>query len=560
MKRFLFYSILQLTGTFAYSQIPILVKDINPGSGQIMSSESIAIDGKLFFNVSERPSVLQTNELWVSDGTAAGTIKLDTFIKAINVFGFTEMNHKLYFVADDGTHGYELWSSDGTPTGTRIVKDINPGYSGSFTTSYNSKYLSVMNGKLYFAADDGLHGNELWRSDGTDTGTYMVKDVNPDSGSISTNYHGPYNTNKVIGSAFYFTADDGPHGYELWVTDGTSTGTRMVNDINTNATDNNAYPNEFMSYNGKLYFTANSGATGYGLFVSDGSQAGTYMLYGGIKNNSDYTVLNNTLYFIAHVDDNTGNPIYGLWQTNGTAPGTMVIKDTLNSSFAFYLETFYPSRNQRKVAGLTQLNNKLYFTAGTLWYSDGTHDGTKPIRPLYIGNATFPTIAGSRIYFRSGNMLFQSDGTDSGTNFLPDPPGANYSGSWNSTAAYNNSPVLIGNQLFYINGYDDSVGTELYKIDIPTEVHNAEKTQKAVKTWPNPATNSVQLTVNVELSTYPPKSGTYSVSVANAIGQLVYSTTVGPSEKTMQIDVASWTNGIYFVMLNGAYAGKFVKE
>ncbi len=85
-----------------------------------------------------------------------------------------EFDGALYFNANDeaGPHGYELWRSDGTQEGTQLVKDINPGSSHSYPD-----YLTVFDGALYFSATNGTHGKELWRSDGTAAGTRLVKDI-----------------------------------------------------------------------------------------------------------------------------------------------------------------------------------------------------------------------------------------------------------------------------------------------------------------------------------------------------------------------------------------------
>ena len=85
------------------------------------------------------------------------------------------MDGTLFFRANDGEHGDELWKSDGTAAGTVLVKDINPGGSGTIDN------LTAVDGTLFFTADDGEHGNELWKSDGTEAGTVLVKDINPGS-------------------------------------------------------------------------------------------------------------------------------------------------------------------------------------------------------------------------------------------------------------------------------------------------------------------------------------------------------------------------------------------
>jgi ELWxxDGT repeat protein len=128
----------------------------------------------------------------------------------------------LFFSADDGSHGRELWRSDGTAEGTVLVKDILPGGYPS-----NPSHLTAVGRRVFFIAGDGVHGRELWWSDGTAEGTVLVKDISPGIGG-----YGPSDLTNVGGTLF-FVADDGIHGSELWKSDGTTARTVLVKDINT---------------------------------------------------------------------------------------------------------------------------------------------------------------------------------------------------------------------------------------------------------------------------------------------------------------------------------------
>ena len=149
------------------------------------------------------------------------------------------MNGTLFFTANDGTHGDELWKSDGTAAGTVLVKDINPGSPAirRLQPQLVPRNLTNVNGTLFFTANDGTHGDELWKSDGTAAGTVLVKDINPGGTCIRLlvpNSSIPNLTN--VNGTLFFAANDGAHGDELWKSDGTAAGTVLVKDINPGST------------------------------------------------------------------------------------------------------------------------------------------------------------------------------------------------------------------------------------------------------------------------------------------------------------------------------------
>ncbi|HEV2854131.1 MAG TPA: ELWxxDGT repeat protein [Thermoanaerobaculia bacterium] len=125
---------------------------------------------------------------------------------------FTPLGDRLLFMAYDDTHGYELWVTDGTPAGTRLLRDIRTGPGSSRPSGF------IQAGdRVFFTAQDGEHGRELWASDGTPEGTRLVWDLNP--GGFSSFPNGPLNLPTLLtvaGGHLFFSADDGETGLEPW--------------------------------------------------------------------------------------------------------------------------------------------------------------------------------------------------------------------------------------------------------------------------------------------------------------------------------------------------------
>ena len=142
-----------------------------------------------------------------------------------DIYHITQVGDLLFFRAYEPDHGAELWSYSLISATVAFVKDINPGANNS---SFPSE-LIAFKGRLFFSANDGVHGEELWVSDGTEVGTYMLKNINEEPGAVA--YHSYPARFFVTDDLLYFVADDGIHGPELWQTDGTADGTVMTADI-----------------------------------------------------------------------------------------------------------------------------------------------------------------------------------------------------------------------------------------------------------------------------------------------------------------------------------------
>ena len=118
-----------------------------------------------------------TGLLWANIGHPAQLLRdINTSVeeRSSNPRQFTTMGSITFFVAEDDDHGAEVWRTDGSSAGTYLLADIRPGPD----TSYPEDFV-VANGLLFFSADDGVNGREVWRSDGTIGGTYMLADVAP---------------------------------------------------------------------------------------------------------------------------------------------------------------------------------------------------------------------------------------------------------------------------------------------------------------------------------------------------------------------------------------------
>lgn len=262
--------------------------------------------------------------LWKTNGTIGGTSLIKDidptpplpppFYNLVSsiISGFFNFQNTLFFTGSDGSNGYELWKSDGTTGGTDLVKDIAPGSDDGFP----QLFLAVKNNtKFFFTATTTTNGTEIWQSDGTGAGTQMLTDITGDlNGSdpvILPNFFG--GGALFQGDKFFFIANTpGVEGQEFYVSDGTAAGTKLLKDINPGPA--NGYDGSDLAWfyaSDKFYFSADNGVDGSELWQSDGTQgAGTSLLADINLNPGEGSSLNTMipvsgyLYFFGTNGDN----------------------------------------------------------------------------------------------------------------------------------------------------------------------------------------------------------------------------------------------------------------
>lgn len=388
--------------------------------------------GKVFFSAGSVE--IADREMWVFDGTKFYQLN-PASMRAVGVGGgfplnFVPFNGKLYFSAFDSNGNLELWKSDGTEPNTTIVKHINAAGSSSVVA------VGSFNGRLYFGAYDGatygLYSSEgssadveriaevpggpgnlrvgsqlafftvydstsdtysLWRTDGTGTGTFEVRDHTRLSDAI------------VAADSLYYSFDDGEHGNELWTSDGSTSGTRLTADIQPSAADSE--PSELTPFAGGVLLDANDAAHGTELWSSDGTSLHTQLVEDinpGTEGSSPsgLIIYQGKALFSADAEGRLD-----LWSTDGTSGSAHIdsaISDVTGGG------TFGDG---------AVIDGKLFFTQGAMWASDGTTTGTVNLGVAPSSSLTCRpdfAVLGHAVYmYGAGEELYTTDGTSAGT-------------------------------------------------------------------------------------------------------------------------------------------------
>lgn len=330
--------------------------------------------------------------LWSSAGTPETTLPLELpGLLAEEIEEPVPAAGLLFFQTGNLFREHDLWRTDGTPQGTFVVARLQ------------GRALTVpFQGSLYI-----LDGTRIWKTDGTVPGTVETGDLPAETRILEAAAAGP--------NGIYLKAVSPSAGAEFWFTDGTGAGTRQITQIGPGVTGWNP---EFTAAGAQLYFTHDAR-----LWRSDGTAGGTVALDVLPPSETQTTLTSHqgALYLFTW-DFNSGKGLR-LWRTDGTAAGTVELgRFLLQETYDFPLR-------------LTPFAGKLFFNVDDgvhgieLWATDGTPAGTALVRDLHPGRPSsapsHPTVAGGRLFFTAddglhGMELWQTDGTAAGTRLVQD--------------------------------------------------------------------------------------------------------------------------------------------
>lgn len=425
-----------------------IVRDITPGSaGTSLPVYGLMTDvnNTLYFAVQ---NTLGYYELWATKGKPNSTLRVSQFNNKGSFYNLFNAYGTLFFQAYDQSTGNELWKSDGTEAGTVLVKDIYPG-----ALSGNPIIFTNCNNRVLFSAYGGATGQELWVSDGTAINTRQLKDINKTT-TASSYAGGYYNAMVPTANGAVFIASQKDYGTELYQSDGTTAGTNLIKDILPG--ENGSWPRSLMVKNGYTYFAAvgpdENNLGNSGIYRTNGTAAGTIRIATGAPNN-DLAVTDNGLVFWVAYNQQTYTS--ELWRSNGTAVGTIMLASGLNSDI-------YP----------VALGNTIFFSNGNsetgyeLWKSNGTVAGTLMVKDINPGvNSSSPYSLfpyNGAIFFGAYDgvttALWRSNGTAGGTVKLQDVMPVN---SYNSSEK--NNYYCISNNVLYFVASNALYGTELWR-------------------------------------------------------------------------------------------------
>ncbi|MDO7877148.1 hypothetical protein Q5H93_20550 [Hymenobacter sp. ASUV-10] len=510
----------------------------------------IVFNGRLYFSYND-PTVGE--ELWSTDGTTAGTRLVKDIYPGGALYSRNDgspvdpviAGNRLFFKAmDSGTPSSgnkELWSTDGTTAGTVKLTNAN-----SPRVHLNADDTEVLNGKLIFRIEQSNNDAEVWASDGTPAGTVKLTTTPGNRYSITRDM-------QTYGNYVYFTHHTTAAGHQLWRTNGTPAGTQLF----FTAPGGDGYPDHFNLINNRLVFSTYINNSRK-LWHTDGTTAGTQQLadvepYVGAK---EFTLFNGRYYF-AGVRDAfmPGSAGSELWATDGTTAGTQLVKDLNPGSGSGIPDLFKVAGTQLFFTAVTAASGReLWVTDGT---AANTRQISE-IGPGNTDGYAFDLFRfNNKVVFTgrpatSNYQLYESDGTTAGTRLLAPANATTTFGTLTSANGPYSGPERLfgtGTDVFFSARFTNS--HDLYRLGSGTFAPLATRAAaplNAVTAYPNPLAG----TLHLRWTGTAASAGPLTATLFDALGRPCLTAPWASATQPLTLPLPQLAAGIYWLELRDA--------
>jgi ELWxxDGT repeat protein len=590
MRAFIFLVLLSISNLLS-AQLPQVVSDI----GDVFRWQSDLLKNHIVYTTYNEKAYGYEN-LFSSQGNSVGNVKL---IDSVRHLIPVASNEQCFFVRKFD----ELWKTDGTLSNTKMIFKLPKNF-----TFWNYRFISSGD-YLYFLTKDSIYGEEFWVTDGSGNanstkmlGPYFLETdqlgtavaynggvllwVQKNNPLIVNDTNDLYFFNKdsqkpvnltgefprwgsgypsaslIIPLAFktkaYFAFNHRTYGMELFETDGTAKGTKVI-DISPGLDD--SHPKDAFIEYGKLFVCAGTrpGISRNVITIDDGGienilpfQTQTLIT---LESGNDYALTNDGI-FLKGLSDTTDNRGWELWKTDGTKAGT---------SFVIDLKPGTQSSNPRY---FRYAANTLVFEANKKVYiSNGTDNGTMlmPIEDSLLSAKSF-TGYDDKIFFvgklgQNDYHLYRYDKNNKAGKIAPlgAENAINPLGEGNGSVDYGHSGLFTWKgEIFFTANYGQ--GKKLYKIgaNTSTAINNLVQEESQVQVYPNPASSIL----NIQLNDMVESEINYSI--INSEGKLMQkSGGVSVENNQTQVSIENLNAGMYFIMIeskNSKSYKRFIKQ
>ena len=577
MRAFIFLVLLSLSNLVS-AQLPRVVSDI----GDIFNWEYVTLQNHIVYTTFE--GSVAYSKLYSTQGNSVGNVEISDSVTQLITF---PTNEYCFFVCKSD----ELWKTDGTLSNTKMIFKLPKNFQFNRTT----RFTFIPSGDyLYFQTKDSIYGEEFWVTDGSGNanttkmmGPYFIETdqlgtavaynggvllwVQKNNPLIVNDTNDLYFFNKdsqkpvnltgdfprwgsgypsaslIIPLAFktkaYFAFNHRTYGLELFETDGTANGTKV---IDVNSGPGNSYPNDAFIEYGKLFVCANTASNSRNVITIDKDGIENILPFQTLNLNNDYAVTDSGIFLIGQSNtiDNRG---WELWKTDGTKAGT---------SFVIDLKPGTQSSNPRY---FRYAANTLVFEANKKVYvSNGTDNGTMlmPIEDSLLSARSF-TGYDDKIFFigklgQNDYHLYKYDKNSKARKIAPQGAenAINPLGEGNGSVDYGHRDLFTWKgEIYFTANYGQ--GKKLYKIGPNTSaaINNLVQEESQVQVYPNPASSIL----NIQLNDMGESEINYAIF--NLDGQLLqeyHQVKLENNSTTIALD--NLESGMYFIMINTPYS------